>query len=74
MLDEIFVAHPRAVGENYFQHQRVAFLCAARLALAGVAALVHGLIPCLFQTTASSTIARMHGEMAARHARALRAG
>lgn len=69
MLDRIFAAHPRSLGESYFTHQRAAFHYAASLLLAGMAAAVHGVFPCLFGTTGSRTVARLHSDMAARTGR-----
>ncbi len=66
MLDRIFASHPRALGEDYFTHQRAAFSYAASLLGAAIAAAVHGVFPCLFETTGSRIVARLHGRMAAR--------
>ncbi len=66
MLGRIFTEHPRAVGEEYFQHQRAAWFYARLLLGAGLAAFVHGLIPCLFTETASTAVARLHEFGAAR--------
>lgn len=62
----IFVDHPQSVDETYFQHLRFASWFAARLLIAGGAALVHALIPCLFEKTASRMICEMHGRLARR--------
>ena len=66
MFDRIFTAHPRALGETYFTHQRAAFGYAATLLGACLAAAVHGIFPCFFVSTGSRTVARLHGRMAAR--------
>jgi hypothetical protein len=66
MFDRIFAAHPRALGETYFTHQRAAFSYAGSLIAAGLAAAIHGIIPCLFETTGSRAVARLHGRMSAR--------
>lgn len=58
-----FLDHPRSVGETYFEHQGVAFGFSARLFLAACACLVHGLIPGLFERTASRSVARLHESM-----------
>lgn len=65
-LDRYFLSHPHAVDESYIEHAGVAFRFAIRLLGAGLAALVHACIPCLFEKTASSMIKAMHSEMAAR--------
>jgi hypothetical protein len=61
------------VGESYLQHQRVALSFAGTLLLAGFAAAVHAMVPCLFETTASRAVARLHARMAARQHGAVRA-
>jgi hypothetical protein len=69
MFHKAFIAHPQTVGESYIEHQRVALSYAGTLMVAGLAAAAHGLVPCLFETTASRTVARLHARMAARHAK-----
>ena len=66
MLASVFTSHPRALGESYFSHQRAAFSYAGILLAAGFAAAVHGLVPCLFETTASRAVARLHSHMGRR--------
>ena len=70
MFDRFFLAHPRALGQSYLQHQGAAWQIAGSLLGAGLAAVIHGALPFLFETTASSTVARLHERMAARHQRA----
>jgi hypothetical protein len=62
-FERLFVAHPRSVNEDYLAHAGVALRFAMLLFRAGLAALVHAVIPALFETTASSTIKKLHGEM-----------
>jgi hypothetical protein len=66
MFYALFTDHPGIRGESYFQHQRAAFSYAAALLMAALAAFVHGLVPCLFETTASRTVGRLYASMAAR--------
>jgi hypothetical protein len=68
MFEELFLRHPRAVGESYFQHQRRAFGFAGALLVAGLACLVHGLLPRLFVTSASDTVVRLGDTLARRRA------
>jgi len=51
-----FTAHPASVGESYGEHFVFAFAFGARMALGGVAAMVHAIFPCAFITTASRTL------------------
>ncbi len=65
-LKRIFVDHPQSVEETYMQHMRFAGWFAARLLGAGCAALVHAIIPCLFEKTASRMISEMHANLTRR--------
>lgn len=69
-FDDLFVAHPRAVGESYVEHGIFALGIAARLAQAAGAALTHALVPGLCKTTASQIILDMHAGIVARRAQA----
>ncbi len=63
-----FTEHPASVGESYWQHLAFALGFAGKLMLAGLAALVHALLPFLFRTTASCMIAEMATTTGARRA------
>ena len=60
-LHRLFLSHPQTVDESYGQHFCFALGFAARLFGAACAALIHAIIPCLFETTASRMIREMHG-------------
>jgi len=62
-LTESFSAHPRSVGETYWQHLGVSLRFSGSLLLAALAALVHGLFPFLFVRTGSGIISRLHESM-----------
>lgn len=62
MISRVFLAHPRSVEESYGEHAVFAGGFALRLFLAGGAALVHAIIPCLFEKTASGMIADMYAK------------
>jgi len=63
MFQRWFLEHPQSVGETYFEHQRTALVFSATLFGAGVRCLIHALVPCLFQRSASRTIAELHERM-----------
>ena len=63
-----FTEHPASVGESYWQHLAFALGFAVKLLLAGLAALVHALLPFLFKTTASRLVAEMADRTGARRA------
>lgn len=71
MIDELFLEHPRAVGETYGEHQRRAFWFAGELIRAGLACALHGLVPKLCQASGSNTVKRLYGEMTGRQHLAL---
>ncbi|MFD2739267.1 DUF6356 family protein [Sulfitobacter aestuarii] len=60
MFARIFLSHPAQVEETFLEHMHFAMKFAALLFAAGGAALVHALIPCLFEKTASKIIARLY--------------
>ena len=63
MFRRLFLSHPSKVGESYFQHQRVALSFALPRLGAGVAALVHALVPGLCETTAGDAIRTLHARL-----------
>jgi hypothetical protein len=73
IVHRIFLDHPERVGEGYFEHMLFAFKFSARLFKASGAALLHGFIPALCETTASQAIIDMHSEIAARRAQMAKA-
>ncbi len=65
-----FTEHPETVGETYGEHLHTASDFGFRLVLAGLACLVHGVLPFLFVTTGSKTIAELHDRMVINRRRA----
>jgi hypothetical protein len=63
MFGRLFLDHPRSVDESYFEHLLFAGGFELRLLGAGLAALVHAMIPCLFEKTASQMITQMHDKI-----------
>jgi len=70
ILNRLFLAHPRTVDETYLEHCAFAFRIGSRLLLAGAAALVHSVVPCLCETTASRIILALNAGIVARRAKA----
>ena len=66
-FQRIFIDHPGSVDETYFEHMRFAGWFASRLLAAGGAALVHAIIPCLFEKTASQMIKDMNARLVSRN-------
>lgn len=70
MIDPLFLAHPRSVGEGYGEHARIAARFGAVMVLAGAKCLAHAVVPALFPTSASDAIRKLHGDLCARQERA----
>ena len=60
MIARLFLDHPSSVDETYSQHARFAAGFSLKLFAAGCAALVHAVIPCLFEKTASRMVAELY--------------
>ena len=60
MLNRLFLDHPASVGESYGQHARFAFGFSLRLFGAALAALVHSVLPWMFEKTASRIVADLY--------------
>jgi hypothetical protein len=69
-LEELFTAHPHAVGETYGEHFGVALRYSGRLFRASCAAFIHAFLPFLCVTTASKAIKAMYADMTRRGATA----
>lgn len=67
LIAAVFLDHPATVDETYFQHMRFALTFAFWLTVAGMAALVHAVIPAACETTASRILRRLVAKMDARH-------
>ena len=63
MLRQLFLTHPASLGETYAGHARFALGFGLWLILAGLAALVHAVLPFLFPTTASRILRRLHARI-----------
>lgn len=61
--------HPASVGETYFEHLTHASGFGLSMIVAGIACLVHAIIPGWFVSTGSNTIRRLHDRMIANRKR-----
>lgn len=60
MIAKLFLDHPRSIGETYFGHMSFAGWFAGKLLVAAGAAVVHAVIPCLFERTASQAVKELY--------------
>jgi hypothetical protein len=58
-----FTDHPASVGETYTEHLARATCFGVRMIAAGIACLVHALLPFLFERTGSAAIAELNDRM-----------
>jgi hypothetical protein len=63
LFRRLFIDHPASVGETYAEHLITASSFGAKMIFAGVACVVHGLLPALFKTRASDAICVLHERM-----------
>ncbi len=66
MITNLFLAHPRTVGESYFRHGATAARFGGTMIMGGLACLVHAAIPALFTNAASDCVKRLYLQMRAR--------
>ena len=59
-IARLFTHHPASVDETYLGHMAFAGWFASRLFMAAFAALIHALLPFLFETTASRIIRELY--------------
>ena len=69
MIERFFILHPRSVGETYGEHLMTAAGFGTTMVAAGLACLVHAVIPGLFAKTGSTAITRLHDRMIANRTR-----
>jgi hypothetical protein len=69
MLYRLFKAHPASVGESYSQHCGFAFAVGLRMIGAGLACVLHGLLPFLFVHTGSTCIRELSANLGTRRPR-----
>ena len=67
-IHRLFREHPEMVGESYLEHLFLASFFGMRMLVAGLACLVHAILPCLFKTTGRSAISELHTKMLVKRA------
>lgn len=70
-IHDTFFRHPQSVEETYGEHFAFAMRFGMTLLGAGLAAIVHALVPSLFERTASSTVKRLYPIVSARSAQSM---
>lgn len=62
-FQRMFRDHPRSVDETYGEHLLAAGSFGTTMVLAGLACLIHALVPGLFVNSGSAAIERLHEKM-----------
>ena len=65
-----FTAHPHSVGETYLEHAAFASRYGFKMTLGGIAAVVHGVFPFLFEKTGSRITRELNATLERSAARA----
>lgn len=68
MTDRLFLEHPRSLGMTWAGHGIGAVGIGVRLIGAGLACVVHAVVPGIFTQTAGKTVTHMYDHMARRRA------
>ena len=61
-ITKLFTSHPASVNETYGQHFLFALNFSLTLFAAAFAALIHALLPFVFEKTASRLVVRLYGK------------
>ena len=62
-VSKAFLQHPASVDESYLEHMAFATGFSLRLFRAAFAALIHAIIPCMCERTASAEIKELHARL-----------
>ena len=68
MLGQLFTDHPKSLGMSWATHGAGAVVIGARMIGAGLACIVHAVVPALFTETAGRTVMSLHDHMVRRKA------
>jgi hypothetical protein len=68
MLAQLFRDHPRSLGMSWWEHGVGAIVIGGRMVGAGIACMVHAVVPALFTETAGKTVMSLHDHMMKRKA------
>jgi hypothetical protein len=63
MFRKLFINHCEEAGESYAEHLAFTLRTSWELLCIGAILLTHGLLPCVFTTTASSRIKKLYNKI-----------
>ena len=68
LIQRLSREHPESLGKPYLEHLFQASYFGVRMLVAGLACLVHAVLPCLFKTTGPAAISELHTKMLVKRA------
>ena len=63
LFRSLFTEHPASVDETYLEHFGSAIYFGTKMIVAGVACVVHGVVPAVFVSRGSDTVRALHERM-----------
>ncbi len=63
LFRSLFTEHPTSVDETYLEHFGSALYFGTKMIIAGMACVVHGVIPAVFVSRGSDTVRALHERM-----------
>jgi hypothetical protein len=66
MFRRLFLDHPAAVDETYFEHMRASLGIASQLLVAGGKCVIHAIVPAWCKTSGSTAILKLYAHVAPR--------
>jgi hypothetical protein len=70
LFRSLFTEHPASVDETYSEHFISAWSFGSKMIIAGIACMVHALLPAVFVTRGSDTICALHERMVVKRRKA----
>ena len=64
-IQRLFTEHPESVGESYGEHLVRASVFGGRMVVAGIACMLHALLPFVFVRTGSVAVEELHAQVLA---------
>ena len=68
MFARLFQDHPKSLGMSWAEHGAGAVVIGARMVGAGMACMIHAVVPAIFTETAGRTVISLHDHMMKRKA------
>jgi hypothetical protein len=63
LFRSLFTEHPASVDETYLEHFGSAIYFGTKMIIAGMACVIHGVLPAVFVTRGSDTVRALHERM-----------